>query len=332
MTRTLGPWITGIAAAGLFWVGSANAEPSAADRATARSLATEGYWALHDKRYAEAADRFGRADALVHAPTLTLDWARSLVGLGQFVEAQERYELIIREGVDNKAPPSWQRALTDAKAELAALRPRLSWVTITVAGAGDAHVSIDGVAVPAATIGVRRAINPGSHDFAAAASGYLSSSKKLTLAEGQEGSVALELQVDPNQQQAQPVLDAPPPVQVVVSSQPTRNRTPAYVAFGVGAAGLVVGGVSGILWLGKRSTLNAHCPTRDECPPEYKDTVNAYDTLGIVSGTGFAVGVAGVATGVTLWLLDSSSNSAPARGLVVRPYVGVGNIGAVGSF
>jgi hypothetical protein len=294
-------------------------------------LATEGYWALHDKRYAEAADRFGRADALVHAPTLTLDWARSLVGLGQFVEAQERYELIIREGVDNKAPPSWQRALSDAKAELAALRPRLSWITITVAGAGDAHVSIDGVAVPAAAIGVRRAINPGSHDFAATANGYLSSSKTLTLAEGQEGSVALELQVDPNQQQVVPVLDTPQPVQVVVSPA-TRNRTPAYVAFGVGAAGLVVGGVSGVLWLGKRATLKENCPTPDTCQPEYQDTVNAYDTLGIVSGTGFAVGIAGAATGVTLWLLDSSSNATPARGLVVRPYVGVGNIGAVGSF
>jgi len=331
MTRTLGPWLTGIAAAGLFWVGSAKAEPSAADRATARSLATEGYWALHDKRYAEAADRFGRADALVHAPTLTLDWARSLVGLGQFVEAQERYELIIREGVDNKAPPSWQRALSDAKTELAALRPRLSWVTITVAGAGDAHVSIDGVAVPAAAVGVRRAINPGSHEFSAAANGYLNSSKTLKLAEGQEGSVALELQVDPNQHQAEPVLDTPPPVQVVISP-PTRNRTPAYVAFGVGAAGLVVGGVSGALWLGKHSTLKAHCPSPDTCPPAYQDTVNAYDTLGIVSGVGFAVGVAGVATGVTLWVLDSSSNAAPARGFVVRPYVGVGNVGAVGSF
>jgi len=58
-------------AAGLLWVGVANAEPSAADRATARSLADEGYTALQDKHYAEAADRFSRADALVHAPTLS---------------------------------------------------------------------------------------------------------------------------------------------------------------------------------------------------------------------------------------------------------------------
>ena len=157
MTRTLGPWFSGIVV-GLLWVGTAAAEPSAADRATARSLATEGYWALHDKRYAEAADRFGRADALVHAPTLTLDWARSLVGLGQFVEAQERYELIIREGVEAKAPQSWKKALSDARNELASLKPRLAWVTITVKGPSDAQVTIDGLAVPPASIGARRAI------------------------------------------------------------------------------------------------------------------------------------------------------------------------------
>src|SRR6478752_5526740 len=165
MTSRFRPLWAGIAA-GLLWVGTASAEPSAADRATARELASEGYFALQDKRYADAADRFRRADALVHAPTLTLDWARSLVGLGQFVEAQERYELIIREGVDAKSPQSWQRALSDAKTELAAPKPRLATVTITVGGAGDAHVTIDGTAMPSASIGVGRPINPGAHAFA----------------------------------------------------------------------------------------------------------------------------------------------------------------------
>ncbi|HYQ46512.1 MAG TPA: hypothetical protein VER11_31300 [Polyangiaceae bacterium] len=330
MTRTLRPWLAGIAL-GLFWVSVASAEPSAEDRATARSLATEGYWALRDKRYAEAADRFSRADALVHAPTLTLDWARSLMGLGRLVEAAERYELIIREGVDPKAPPSWQRALSDAKTELAALRPRLSWVTITVTGGGtDANVTIDGVAVSAAALGVRRAINPGAHDFAVAAKGYLGGHQALSLAEGEENSVTLELKLDPDQQQPEPVIEAPKP-EPVAPAPPTRNHTPAYVAFGVGAAGLVVGSVSGILWLSKRATLEKHCPNSQECPPDQSDNVDAYHTLSIVAPTGFAVAAAGIATGITLWALEGSSAS-PARGLVVRPYVGVGSIGARGSF
>src|SRR5882757_6465585 len=124
MTRILG-FCSGFTAV-LLSAGSAFAEPSAADRATARALAGEGYQALQTKDYTAAADRFSRADSLVHAPTLMIDWARSLVGLGKFVEAQERYEQIIREGVDAKSPKSWQKALTDATAEVAELKPRLA--------------------------------------------------------------------------------------------------------------------------------------------------------------------------------------------------------------
>jgi len=65
----------------------ARAEPNEADRATARALALEAHKALQNKDYATAAERFGRADALVHAPTLVVDWARALQGLGRFVEA-----------------------------------------------------------------------------------------------------------------------------------------------------------------------------------------------------------------------------------------------------
>ena len=330
MTRRLRPFLSGIAA-GLLWVGAANADPSAADRATARSLADEGYTALQDKHYAEAADRFSRADALVHAPTLSLDWARALVGLGQFVEAQERYELIIREGVDAKAPASWQRALNDAKSELSRLKPRLSWVTIQVSGSPEASVTVDGVPVPAAAIGVRRAINPGAHTVAVAAKGYFAKQEALNLAEGQEGSISFTLELDPEQQVAPAVVQSPPAVDASTTAAPTRNRAPAYVALGVAGAGFVVGGITGILALGKRSTLQKNCPVPDDCPPEYADTVSAYHTLGAISGAGFFVGVAGAVTGVTLLLLEGKSASAK-QGLVVRPYLGIGSLGAVGRF
>jgi hypothetical protein len=331
MIRRLSPFLSGVAA-GLLWVGVAAAEPSATDRATARSLADEGYSALQDKRYAEAADRFSRADALVHAPTLMLDWARALVGLGQFVEAQERYEQIQREGVEPKAPQSWQRAMVDARTELAALRPRLAWVTITVTGSNEAHVSIDGVAVPPAAIGVRRPINPGAHEVTVAAKGYFDARQTLKVAEAQEGSVAFALKVDPNQREEPELPPAAPAPVVAATPEQRRSRVPAYVAFGVAGAGFVVGGVTGALWLGKHSTLQKDCPDPDHCPEADRETVNAYNTLGIVSGAAFAVGVVGAATGITLLLLDGKSGSTASQGLVVRPYVGVGSVGAVGSF
>ena len=196
MIRKFCCW-SGIAAV-LLCAGAASADPSAEDRATARALAGEGYQALQTKDYAAAVDRFSRADALVHAPTLMIDWARSLVGIGKFVEAQERYEQIIREGVGAKSPKSWQKALSDAEVELSALKPRLAWITISVSGTNEARVTIDGTPVPPAAIGVRRAINPGSRTVRAVAKGYLAKKETLTLAEGADQQVSFTLQPDPD--------------------------------------------------------------------------------------------------------------------------------------
>ncbi len=329
MLRRLSQFFTSLVA-GLLWVGSASADPSAADRATARALAGEGYQALQHKDYPSAVDRFSRADALVHAPTLMLDWARSLAGLGQLVEAQERYQQVLREGVDPKAPKSWQHALLDAKSELAALEPRLSWVTIKVSGSSDAHVTIDGAPVPAAALGVRRAINPGVRKLEVTSKGYIGKHQTVRLGEGEETAVSFELELDPDQQAAPAAVIAPQ--RAAEPPPPAHSRAPIFVALGVAGAGFVVGGVTGILALNKRSTLVKHCPDHDNCPSDDADNVHAYHSLGTASGIGFGVGIAGLATGVTLWLLDRKPEAAPVSGLVVRPYLGLGTVGAWGSF
>jgi hypothetical protein len=114
MRKTLGSLAFTIAALS-FSMHPAWAQPSASDRATARALAEEGGEALDRKNYEIAADRFARADALVHAPTLSLELARAQVGLRRFVEAQESYLRIIREGVPPGSPPSFTKAFQDAQ-------------------------------------------------------------------------------------------------------------------------------------------------------------------------------------------------------------------------
>ncbi|HEX7453409.1 MAG TPA: hypothetical protein VF294_14040 [Polyangiaceae bacterium] len=327
MTRKLG--FGSALSVSLLWAASALADPSAEDRATARSLAAEGYQALQTKDYSTAVDRFSRADALVHAPTLMIDWARSLVGLGKLVEAQERYEQIIREGVDAKAPKSWQRALTDATSEVAEIKPRLAWVTITVNGSTDARVTIDGTAVPPAAIGVRRAVNPGARMVRATATGFLPQKLPLDLAEGAEGSADFNLEPDPDAV----VKPVAPPVQDAPAEARAHDPTLTYVAFGVGGVGLLVGGVTGALALGKRSTLSNVCHSNGDCRSQDASTLSSYHTFGTISGIGFGVGLAGVGAGVALWLMNRDAAPAPAEhSLVIKPYVGVASVGALGSF
>jgi len=302
------------------------ADGNEADRATARALALEGHDALQKKDYATAADRFGRADSLVHAPTLVVDWARALQGLGRFVEAHEKYELVLREGVGNSSPKSWLRALEDAKKELDALKPRLAWVTVILKDPPDASVKIDGVLVPPAAVGVRRAADPGFPEVTVSALGYEPFKQTVTVGPGEEKSLEVSLRKLPEV--------AAPPLASDAAYRPRQKsdarRTAAYIALGLGGAGAVTGGVTGGLALRKRSDLKSDC-LDDACPPSSSKKISSYRLYGTVSGVAFGVGVAGLGAGLLLLLTEPKVEEARA-GFSVHPLIGLGTLGAEGSF
>jgi PEGA domain len=304
------------------------AEPSEADRATARALAFEGHEALTKKDYATAADRFGRADALVHAPTLVVDWARALQGLGRFVEAHEKYELVLREGVTPSAPKSWVRALDEAKKELDALKPRLGWVTVVLVEPPEATVKIDGVPIPPAAIGVKRAADPGFPEVVVSAPGYEPFTQVMTVGPGEEKSLEVSLRKLP---------ESPKPTRMgsdeaPTSHEPDTRRVLTYVAFGVGGAGLVAGGITGALFLRKRADLNDECLDARVCPSTSKNKIDTYESFGTASGVSLAVGVAGLGAGLVLWLTEPQKTQQASATWTMRPLLGLGVIGAEGSF
>lgn len=320
---------------------AAAAEPTAADRATARSLAREGFEALKTDDFVTAEDRFRRADALVHAPTLVVDHARALVGLGRLVEAHERYSLVLREGVSPNAAWPWKRAYADAQKEIEVIKQRLAWLTIEIAGPTaptEPEVSVDGKPIPAAAVGVRRATDPGERTIKAGAQGFYSKEETVVLGEGAEQTVRFELEAMPPEAVA---AAAPPEAQGSPSDQapaapspaePAADNTLAYVALGVGGAGLVAWGVSGIFFLKERSVLAENC-TNDECDQDQQQHKDRYDTLGWISGISAAVGIAGAAAGVTLLLLNEPSTSqAQTPAVQVTPYFAGDSVGVTGQF
>jgi hypothetical protein len=306
------------------------ADPSAADRATARALAQEGQQAFEARRYDVAADKFSRADALVHAPTLLLGLAHAQVGLGQFVEAQESYNRIIREGVTPGSPRPWFKALEDAAKEIESITPRVAWVTISVRGSSNPEVVVDGAAVPVASLGVKRPVNPGNHNVKASAEGFTHADKAFSLGEGQSTSVTLEIAAIPGAAPLASVADAPEPETV---NAPARGRrVPAYVAFGVGGAGLILGAVTGAIAWSKHQKLADECPG-GSCDLAHDGEVRSYHTVGVISAVGFAT--AGVGAGVGLALLLTEPKSArleERRAGYVSPYVGLGAVGLRGAF
>jgi hypothetical protein len=325
---------------------AAFAETSDADRATARTLAGEGQEALEKKDFTTAADRFARADSLIHAPTLLLGLAHAQLGLGKMVAAQETYNRIVREGVAAGSPPTWAVAVEAARKEVEALAPRVPQVVITVKGTSAARVTLDDAVIPTAALGVKRPADPGAHLIRAGADGFAPAESRVTLREGATQTVTLELQpaaVKPPVAAVTPPVAAvtPPPAAVVAppiaaplplappreASGGSTQRTLGFVALGVGGAGLVLGGVTGGLAIGKHGDLALACP--NGCPPGEQANLDSFHTLAALSTVGFILAGAGAAAGTILLLTAPRKSPGDPR---VTPVVGLGYLGAKGTF
>jgi hypothetical protein len=335
----------------LFVSGQAWAQ-SDSDKATARDLGQAGQGALDTKDFKRAEEAFRRADALYHAPTLTLGLARAQAGQGRVVEAWENYHRIILENVTS--PLAFAKALAEAQAEIASVENRRARVTITVPGVDAPKVTIDDVPVRAEALGIERFIDPGPHVFKATADGYAPAVQSVTIPEGGGQSVALTLQrgiaagvsapgaavslaVSPSGVSPSPVQvvdTSPSPLGEASSRGPSGMKIAGFAAFGVGGAGLVEGIITGVLALGKHSTLKTDCTLPGgTCPVSDQSTLNSYHTLGALSTVGFVVAGVGAAAGTSLILLaPKESASAPTTGLHVVPYLGLGSAGATGTF
>ena len=112
-----------------------------ATRSAARQLATDGSAAYQADDYAQAYDRFNRAYQLVHVPTVGIWAARSLVKLGRWVEASERYLELARAPLAADAPPEHLKAQKEANDERALLMPRIPNVRVLLEGADAAETA-----------------------------------------------------------------------------------------------------------------------------------------------------------------------------------------------
>jgi len=296
----------------------AHALPTDADRATARALAREGYEAQQRGAYAVAAERFSRAEELVDAPTLLLGLAHAQVGLGKLVEAEETYQRILRRGLAPGDPAPFARALGTARAEVTTLASRIAWITLEVHGPPAPSVSIDGEAPLApAALGVARPFDPGPHTVDVRAEGFMPVEQTFRVVESETRTIVLV---------AVPAA-APAERQTEVSEAPEGTpfgRAAGIAALGLGAAGLVVGGVAGVLVLRQHAELSQVC-SDGQCSPNESHDVATYHALADVSTASIAAGAALAVTGTVLLLTTR-------KGASVKAYAGFLRAGVGGTF
>jgi hypothetical protein len=324
------------------WAPDARAQ-SDDDRAAARAAANEGLRALQDGRYKDALDFCTRAETLMHAPTHLLLIARTQVKLGHLVEAQEAYIRIVREPLARDAPRAFVDAQASATQEQAALAPRVPTLKVEVEGAAPKEVTLvlDDQRVPSALIGLARPINPGDHTLSAKSATAASAPLTVTVGEGSAQDVKLTLRpMSPDAVAAAGVSGGagatagePAADQPAEGHSHTGMKVGGWIAIGVGAAGLVAGTLAMLDNRSNRNSANALCtPT---CPGSKRNPVNTFDenanqdaTLAWICA---GVGVAGLATGVTL-LIASGKSAAPPQSGEIRPWIGARSAGVTVAF
>jgi hypothetical protein len=315
-------------------------DASAAETAAARSLAVEGLKLAQAGDCAAAVPKLERAEKLYHATVVASRLGECYVSLGRLVEGTEILRKVLREPQSADATPAATKALDRAQRALDAAKPRIAGLTVKVAAVQDITVKIDGTLVPSALVETEIPTDPGEHSIDVNAPGFLKSSTHIKVSDAEKKTVTLTLTRDPNALVAvvpaaevaarQPGSSAatglkPPAAEVPDRSVPAptaANRTPAYVALGIGAAALATGGVLGVLTLKQHKALQDQCPN-DVCPPDTQADLSSAKQLGNFSTIAFGVGGAGVVLGTVLLFTVGSSSADHAQAAPKSRFAGI---------
>ena len=311
------------------------ADDQAENTAAARTLGIQGVQLADAGKCPEAIEKLQRAESLHHAPTILGRLGECQVNVGQVVEGTENLNAVVREPLATTAPKVFHDAQDRAQKVLTTALPKIAHLTIRITPADvKAAVAVAGKPVPAALLGVERPTDPGTQQVTATAEGYKPASATVTLTEGGHQDITLLLEKDPNAVAALPAATAPVTPAAVPPPEPAaaKNYTPAYVAYGVGAAGLLVGTVTGVLAMSKASDCpNKVCATQSD--------LDSAKSMATVSTITFGIGIAGAAVGTILLFTANKNEASPAQAkahtqpkLSLHPFVGVGSLGLSGTF
>jgi hypothetical protein len=295
---------------------------SAAERASAREHLTQAQELKKQGNLAEALGHFSESQRLDPKLMTLVDLADCEEQLGKLVEAQVHWAAAVDKAKEDSAPRTKQRA----EERLAAVEKRVASLTLQVgADAAGGQVFRDEVLLAPASFGIPIPTNPGDHTFVVKLAGHDDAKYPVTLAEGDNQTVALA--AGPKIAAAappppKPKPAAPPPTQAAVSTDSISSGSgQRAVGIILGSVGIVGMGGGAYLWIDGARNANSLGPSSDR-----------NKLLGrIAVGTGGAL----LVTGIVL-LVTAPSGEAQAAHLPIVPTLGVASgstfVGAAGAF
>ena len=313
----------------------------AAEPGQAQALFDQGLADMDAGRFEKACPAIEQSYQLDPSPGTLFTLAECEAKRGRLATAVQHYDeylaLYAKLPREKKAKQGdRERASREAKA---ALLPQVPEVTVLLPSTmpQGTRVTIDETRLDAASLGSPVRVDPGEHLLTALTPDGAVTDTHVTVGKGEKKTILLELKaartaaaVPPPAPQPQ-TPTPPPPAE---PQGPSGQRISAFVVGGLGAAGVLIGAITGGMAIAKKSTVDANCGSgigmadRRACNQTGFDAANSLKTLGLVSTIGLAVGAAGVATGVVVFVTEPKRQRSSARVSVEVTALGVSGAAA----
>lgn len=276
--------------------------PEDANKKRAQALLDIGNRLVAVGDFTTALDKFREAHELFPSPKLLLNIGTTLRHLGRNAEAAEIYATYVGH------PEAEQERIAELRGIIDELDALIGHVTIDVP-LGDSTLRVDGRVIERFSGKIEMRLDPGPHTIVADKEGLRPAVRTLPIAAGEYVAITLE------------PTPPPGPVTIEVPADGTTQRVVGYGVGGLGIAGLVIGGVFGLLANTTNDDAKTHCATPAICDPTGVELGNDAISQATVSTVAFAVGAVGLTAGVVVYLTapEGDGSHGPEVGIGLEP-------------
>jgi hypothetical protein len=318
------------------WFDTASGAPRPGDKAKeiAQKVYVQGVDHYKAGRLLEALAAFRASYDMVPSPNSHLMIARTLRDHGEWIDAYFEFGKVVLEADAAAASDAkYQPASQASRSERAKLRARLTLITIFVKDPPeDLRVAVGDRAIERESWGRPVPVLPGALVARATSSGRPEQRQDVTAVPGGDVVVTFDFgaaSAAPAPIAARGTAESvgsgpfPPgsgipdiPRQPQRPLPPPRDRTLAYVSFGVGAAGLATFVVFGAINQSTFNSLHDQCPG-GRCAPPLASEVDKGRRAQTIANVGFGVALVGATLGAVL--LVTGTGDAKAEEVARRP-------------
>jgi hypothetical protein len=304
------------------------ANPSPAERETARRLMDEGKSRLKTGELDRALDAYKKAHEIMHVPSTGIAVAKTQYQMGHLVEAHAAAREVLQMPREDNEPAPFEHARKQARQLDDELKKRIPTVKITVRGAPAEKVLVDDVEVPLDSLKEPVPMNPGTRIISARSAEGAESKTSVALSE--KDTLQIELELGPGKtvgnapvKGTTPNRTSGPSLEGSGGERSALSSTLMYGGFGIAVVGVTVGSITGLYAMSKAGDVKPQCENKI-CDPAASADLDGAKSMATIANISFVAAGVGAVVGIIGLILPKKNT--------VHVQVGIGSAGVRGTF